>query len=304
MSRIALVLALAALAVAASGARAGGIADEPCPNAAGEHTNTCPAATLGVPYHVRFRETEGSGCGPGRQTFHLDSGELPVGLTLAPDGTLTGTPLATGRFRFYIQMREPANDPATCAGKRTEKQFTVWVRRPLEMAARPALTPRSEVGVPFAMTFRARGGSGVYAWRAIGRTPPGVRLQSNGTLAGVPRAAGLYGVALRVQDTEARSALWTGTLAVAPRLTAPRTPIPLGRVGHRYAVALRADGGVAPRTWRFVRGRLPRGVRLLPSGRLLGTPREAGTYHVVVRVRDGLGASAVAKLAITVHARR
>jgi large repetitive protein len=303
MSRRMLVVVLAALVVAVSGARAGGISDEPCPNVAGEHTNTCPAATLGVPYHVRFRETEGSGCGPGRQTFHLDSGALPAGLTLSPDGALNGTPLAPGRFQFYVQMREPANDPATCAGKRTEKQFTLWVRRPLSVMPRPEVPPRSEVGVPFAMTFRGRGGSGHYAWRWVGKTPPGIRLASSGTLRGIPRAAGVYVLELRVRDTEARVAVWRGTLAIAPRLVVRTAPIPLGRVGQRYAVPVRAAGGVPPRTWTLRQGRLPRGLRLLPSGRVVGTPRDAGRYNVVVRVRDDLGASAVATLAITVRAR-
>jgi hypothetical protein len=107
-----------------------------------------------------------------------------------------------------------------------------------------------------------------------------------------------------VRDTEARSVVWSGTVNVAPRLTARSAHVPLGRVGQRYAVMLRAEGGVGPRTWRVLRGRLPRGVRLVRGGRLVGTPREAGMYDVVVRVRDGLGASAVATLAITVRPRR
>ena len=35
-----------------------------------------------------FKEREGSGCGPGRQSFHLDSGTLAPGLTLEPGGIL------------------------------------------------------------------------------------------------------------------------------------------------------------------------------------------------------------------------
>ena len=86
MGRIALAVAVVVALAGASGAPAGGIADEPCPNARGEQTNTCPAGTVGVPYSLRFVESEGSGCGSGRQTFHLDSGLLPPGLILTPEG--------------------------------------------------------------------------------------------------------------------------------------------------------------------------------------------------------------------------
>ncbi|HUG63697.1 MAG TPA: hypothetical protein VMK83_00615, partial [Gaiellaceae bacterium] len=76
-----LVLLVVASAVAVSSALAGGIADDPCPTVAGEHTNTCPAGTVGVAYSIRFHEAEGSGCGPGRQTFKVDSGTFPPGLS-------------------------------------------------------------------------------------------------------------------------------------------------------------------------------------------------------------------------------
>ena len=114
---MALAVAIVAVLVGASGAPAGGIADEPCPNARGEHTNTCPSGTVGAPYSLRFVESEGSGCGPGRQTFHLDSGLLPPGLILMPDGTLSGIALQTGSFEFYVEMREPQDDPSNAQGR-------------------------------------------------------------------------------------------------------------------------------------------------------------------------------------------
>lgn len=303
ISRLALslVLAAAALVVAAS-ALGGGISDEPCPNVAGEHTNTCPAGTVGAPYHVRFRENEGSGCGPGRQTFHLDSGTVPPGLTLAPDGALTGTPVRPGRFQFYVQMREPDYDPATCAGKRTEKQFTLTVRTPARIVAVPSTPPRSEVGVAFRMRLRARGGTGVFAWSLDrGRMPAGVRLRATGSIVGTPRTAGTHAFTVRARDTEARVVTWSGTVGVAARLLARTERLPPARAGRFYSADLTASGGVAPRVWKLERGRLPRGIRLAPAlGRLVGIPREAGRYRVTVEVRDGLGVASRATFGIDV----
>ena len=201
VTRSLLILALVAVLTVTSDAPAGGISDETCPNIAGEYTNTCPAGTVGVPYSIRFSETEGSGCGPGRQTFHLDSGMLPPGLNLAPDGTLSGTSFQPGGFQFYVEMREPGDDPANCAGKRTQKQFTLKVRRQPWIVSTPAVTPRSEVGVPFRMTLRARGGSGIFAWTlAAGQLPSGLRIGVDGSISGTARTPGIYRFAARAKD--------------------------------------------------------------------------------------------------------
>lgn len=133
--------------VLAGDAPTGGISDEPCPNVAGEHTNTCPPGKLGTSYSITFVETDGSGCGPGEQTFHFDSGALPAGLTLASNGTLSGTPTQLGTFRFYVEMREPQDDPAHCAGKRTQKRFTLTICRDLGIVSSPPRPPRAEQGV-------------------------------------------------------------------------------------------------------------------------------------------------------------
>lgn len=174
MGRIALAVAVVVALAGASGAPAGGIADEPCPNARGEQTNTCPAGTVGVPYSLRFVESEGSGCGSGRQTFHLDSGLLPHGLILTPDGTLKGIALETGSFKFYVEMREPQDDPSTCAGKRTQKEFTLRIRAQPWITSTPASPLGPEVGIPFRLTLRARGGTGIFHWDVgAGRLPVG-----------------------------------------------------------------------------------------------------------------------------------
>jgi hypothetical protein len=288
-SALTLLVVVAVLAVAAD-APAGGISDETCPNVAGEYTNTCPAGTVGVPYSIRFRENEGSGCGPGKQTFLLDSGDLPPGLTLAPDGNLSGTSFQPGSFQFYVEMREPADDPANCAGKRTQKRFTLKIRQQPWIVSTPAVPPSLEVGAPFRMTLRARGGSGLFAWTlAAGRLPAGLRIAVDGSITGTPRAPGTYRFSARAKDTEARSLIWQTKASVAPRLRIPTQKLPAARIGRAYGVDLAAVGGVSPTVWKLRRGRLPRGVRLAPAlGRLTGVPKEAGTYVVSFEVSDGL----------------
>jgi large repetitive protein len=211
--RLRILLPIVALLVVTADAPAGGIDDQPCPNVAGENTNTCPSGTVGVPYAIRFVEREGSGCGPGRQTFHVDSGIAPPGLTLALDGTLSGSPQEAGRFRFYVEMREPKDDPTTCAGKETQKEFTLMVRKPVAIVSPPSLL-QLDLGKRIRTPFRASGGSGGFQWSLVrGLLPRGVRLR-RGALRGAPRASGVYRLTVRVTDTELRSATWTGALVV------------------------------------------------------------------------------------------
>ena len=209
------ILSLGVLCTGASSAPAGGIDDQPCPNVAGENTNTCPAGTVGEPYAIRFVEREGSGCGPGRQTFHVDSGIAPPGLTLAADGELTGTPRQAGRFRFYVEMLEPKDDPATCAGKETQKQFTLPIRTPVFVADAPPAPLVADTGMGLRARFRARGGTGVFDWLLLrGKLPAGVRLARDGTIRGRPRGAGTFRFTLGARDTEKRSVSWRVTMLV------------------------------------------------------------------------------------------
>jgi large repetitive protein len=301
-----LTMTLAAVLTVAPDAPAGGISDETCPNVAGEYTNTCPAGTVGVPYSIRFKENHGSGCGPGRQTFHFDSGVLPPGMALTAGGILSGTSFRPGTFRFYVEMREPGDDPANCAGKRTQKQFTLRIRRPPWIDSSPATTPRSEVGVPFRMALRARGGSGIFAWSlASGSLPTGLRLFADGSIEGSPRLGGTYRFTARAEDTEGRRVGWRTELAVAPRLRVPSRRLPRAQAGRRYRADLAAVGGVGATTWKLTHGRLPRGLRLESGGgRVIGTPSDAGTHTFTVEARDGLRVTAERRFRIVVAAPR
>jgi hypothetical protein len=297
-----LVLALAAGVGVVSDASAGGISDQPCPNVAGEHTNTCPPGKVGTPYSIRFAETEGSGCGPGKQTFHPDSGVLPAGLSLAADGMLSGVPTQTGTFRFYVEMREPQDDPANCAGKRTQKQFTLKICRQLSVVSSPAFPPRAEVGAAFQMTLSSCGGMGVVAWAlSAGELPAGLTLGAHGSIFGAPRAAGMYRFTAKATDTLMRSVSYAGTLTVAARLLLRTQRLRAARVGHFYRAKLTADGGVVPKKWKITRGGLPSGIRFDSAlGVFSGTPKKAGRHRVTVEVRDGLAVKSTKTLTIVV----
>ena len=298
---VSIFVLVASLALAAT-APGGGISDEPCLNIAGENTNTCPAGVIGAPYLLKFVEREGSGCGPGRQTFHLDSGELPPRLAVASDGTLSGVPTQAGTFQFYVEMREPQDDPVHCAGKRTQKQFTLTICSRLGIVPTPALPPRAEVRAPFRMTLSWCDGLGALTWAAAGALPTGVTLRADGTITGVPRDAGRYRFTATAKDVRGRVSRYAGTISVARRLRIRTRQLPQATAGRKYRATLAVIGGAGLMSWTISHGRLPRGVRLdEKTGVLSGVPEKAGTHRFTVEVDDVLEVEARSSFAFVVR---
>ena len=80
--------------------------------------------------------------------------------------------------------------------------------------------------------------------------------------------------------------------ALAPPLVVTTERLPTARVGIPYSTHLAASGGIGPYTWRLLSGPLPRGLRLLADGTVVGTPRRAGLLRLLFRVTDSGGHTA------------
>jgi hypothetical protein len=63
-------------------------------------SNTLPGGTVGVSYSQALQASGGTGT----YAWSLAAGQLPPGLTLAPGGTISGTPTSAGSFNFTVQV--------------------------------------------------------------------------------------------------------------------------------------------------------------------------------------------------------
>ena len=71
--------------------------------------------------------------------------------------------------------------------------------------------------------------------------------------------------------------------------------------GRRYSNRLHATGGKPPYRWSALAG-LPRGLKLLGTGLLVGIPgRHAGTFRISVKVRDAAGVTARGRVTMRVR---
>jgi Domain of unknown function (DUF4082)/Bacterial Ig domain/Putative Ig domain len=87
-------------------------------------TSQLPAATLAGSYSSTLIASGGST----PYTWTLATGQLPSGLTLNPNGTLSGTPSLAGSFPFSVQVKDAAGSSASQA-------FSINVATPLPSVA-------------------------------------------------------------------------------------------------------------------------------------------------------------------------
>lgn len=138
-----------------------------------------PATAVGYPYADRLQSAGGSGSA----AWSLAGGSLPAGLSLAPDGAVTGTPTTPGAYSFSARA-------ASATLVRT-RGFSIEVGPALAITS-DSLRRAGTVGAAYADTLRASGGLGSPRWRVVaGALPAGIALDSvSGVLGGVPEAAG------------------------------------------------------------------------------------------------------------------
>jgi hypothetical protein len=78
--------------------------------------------------------------------------------------------------------------------------------------------------------------------------------------------------------------------------------LPPARAGRRYTAPLRVRGGIAPVRWTLVSGALPRGLRLLASGRIAGVPLHRARASFVVCATDARGERSLRREVLVVGA--
>jgi hypothetical protein len=216
--------------------------------------------------------------------WSITAGALPSGLTLTPNGSIYGTPNASGTFNFATQV----TDSTTPTAEAVTKALALTVGPALTITTASLAT--ATVGAAYSQTLAALGGTPGYTWSmASGNLPPGLSLSTGGVISGTPATAGFYNFVVKVTDTTsptaqtATQALGITTLATLAITTAS---LPNGLATAVYSQVLGASGGTPPYTWAISSGSAPAGLALNASGVLSGTPTTAGTSTFTAKVTD------------------
>jgi uncharacterized protein (TIGR03437 family) len=232
--------------------------------------------TTGVGYFQIVSATNGTP----PYTFSVPSGSLPPGLALSTGGLLSGTPLATGIFNFNVL----ANDSA---GQQALKAFSVTIAAALAIPTASPLAAGT-VGTSYSQITSATGGTPPYSFSVLsGNLPPGLTLNPDGTLNGVPGAAGTFSFTVQVLDATGQRMFKTFSIAIAGALSmATTSALAGGTVGVSYSQTITASGGNPPYTFAISSGTAPPGLGLSASGALSGIPTTAGTFSFDVTATD------------------
>jgi hypothetical protein len=236
-----------------------------------------------------------TGSGPDSDvTWEITQGALPAGLMLASNGTISGTPTAGGSSTFTVEAT--AKEKNFGPTRVDSKQFTLNVLAPL--AARVSRTT-AEVKARFRATLVPSGGQAPYTWAATG-VPAGLTVGSDGTISGVPKRAGIVTFTARLTDATGASSEIRVRLVVRAHIGVATSALRAGSAGDPYRAKLTARGGVEGQTWS-VTG-LPRGLHVsAATGVISGVAQGVGSFRILVRVRDALGAASTKRLTLAIR---
>lgn len=240
-----------------------------------------PGGVLTFPYSHSF--TVQSGSAPFH--FTLAHGSLPPGITLAPDGTLSGTPTQPGTFAFTVAVTDEADHTGGAL-----LSLTI-AAEPLHITA-PSQLPAAYTGAPISIPLTATGGTAPYAWALTsGSLPAGISLSPTGLLSGFPTEPASGDFTLTVTDAHQLrdEKTFSLTILLSPITIVNAESLPYAMKGEPYTLALTTEGGTAPHTWTRLSGLLPPGLQLSPAGLLTGRPTTTGLFSFRLQVTDAEG---------------
>lgn len=224
-------------------------------------------------------------------SWSLASGTLPDGLTLVPTGLISGTPTQSGLFGFTVQ--------ANATGASDTHQLSLFVLAPLTIQTLLDKTPPSTgltakrlVEQPLATGVKAVGGRAPYAFGTEGDLPPGLRLDPvTGNITGAGTTAGEYAFSVTVTDATGTKASVRWNVTMLPLLDFKKGKgLPIGHVNKRYSTRIPVKGQDSATATFTIAGKIPPGLKLDDTGRLVGAPLKTGTYKLRIYAVSETGA--------------
>ena len=222
---------------------------------------TPPAGTTNTPYSYQF---VANGSAP--QTYSVQSGVLPSGLSLSAAGVLSGTPLVSGTFGPIVVRATNG------AGFLDSSPISITINTPIPSVSPPPQpvftfptisggTFSGSVGIPLGIAVNTSGNPAPGVSMNGGTLPPGISLV-DGNLRGIPTQIGTYTFILAATNSVGTAtALVTVNIGPAVPLITSVSPSS-GTFGSTVTISgynlsnasAVSVGGVAAQSFRFVNG--------------------------------------------------
>jgi len=249
-------------------------------------TSSLPGGTKSSSYSANLQASGGTS----PYTWSVAAGSLPAGVTLSSNGTISGTPSASGAFSFTVQVKDSESTPQSAS-----KALSISVAAATSSVSPVSITTTSmasaTAGSSYSATIAAKGGTSPYTWSiASGQLPTGLKLSTPGVISGTPTTSGSFQFTVDVKDSEATPQLASYSesisVAAAPALSIKAITLSGAKTETVYSATLGATGGIPAYTWSVASGALPTGLTLSSSGAISGTPTASGTFNFTAQVKD------------------
>ena len=240
--------------------------------------NTIPSGTQNQAYNQLFTAVGGNA----PYTFAVTSGTLPNGLSLATDGTLSGTPTTPNNYSFTVTATD-------IDGNTGYRPYTFSIGTAGGLSLAPGTLPNGTQNVAYNQTVTASGGTAPYTFSISGGAlPTGLSISAGGVISGTPTTGGPFTFTVYVIDTDGNTGTKVYTVNIGTNsLTVHPGSLPNGTNGTPYNQTVSASGGTGPYTFSVSSGSLPAGLALNgATGDITGTPSGSGTSSFTVRAID------------------
>jgi hypothetical protein len=245
-----------------------------------------PSGSINQSYAIALSGT--GGITPYTWGLKAGSPPLPSGLSLDPNGVLSGTPTVTSDATHTFTLTD-------ATPKTVEKSLQLSIKA-IPLSITTVSLPQGTANQNYSAQLAASGGTGAYTWGLAGGSPAlpaGLTLDtSTGAITGLPAGTSNQNITFTVTDQTPptpQTASTTLQLIVGsapPTLTISTSTLPSGTVLQSYSTTLATAGGTGTKTWDIESGSLPAGLGLSTSGVISGTPVTSGTSSPTFRARD------------------
>ncbi len=172
-------------------------------------TESLPQAQVDAAYSASLEATGGSE----PFVWTVSAGALPEGVSLAEDGAISGTPVSVGTFDVTFQV----SDQSVPSQQASQALSIVVAAGVLEI--QPETLPGGTAGEAYSAPLVAVDAQAPVVWSvSAGTLPPGVTLEANGELVGVPTQDGAFEFTVQAQDARQSvgQRVYTVTIEAAP----------------------------------------------------------------------------------------
>ncbi|SCB47007.1 Putative Ig domain-containing protein, partial [Rhizobium miluonense] len=249
---------------------------------------TPPAASVNVAYSATLSAS--GALAP--YSFALYTGStLPPGLSLASNGTISGTPTSQGNFSFQVTVTDSSPN---LHGISPGPYFNVVtinfsVQNVPPPVANPVSATVSHGSSSNPITLNLTGGAASSVAIAT-QAAHGSASASGTSITYTPTASysGPDSFTYTATNGAGTSTPATATITVSPpTVSLSPSTLPSGTVAVAYSQAVSATGGTGPYTYAITAGSLPAGLSLsTTTGSVSGTPTAAGTFNFTITATD------------------